>query len=867
MATGSVNRASARAAAHRLAKTFVAWLVEPFAAVDERQRRRLRLLSAFLLLMAANTYIGAAMMGEEESPMQAFMMVTASILTIGYGLSRTRYYGVATLVAISIPAVPIVAMLTLGPEPGAIAQQFPWLALPLLISSLLLSLRGTIIIASAYVLVISALTFSVGVPVPNSAESLAYILMIIFFVVVITAIRHQDQREIERQLHEREQAEEALRDSEEKFSSAFKNSPSSICIVSVATGNFTEINESFARFIGYPPQEIIGHTPNEMHLFVSEEELNRMATELQENNRIYNQEFQSRRKSGEVRLGLFSAEVINIGGKPYVIMVITDITERKRAEQYQKDENHILTMLSQGTPLKDLLDAILRMGELRDPCIKGSVLLVDPAKKMLGQAAGPSLPKDLKKLLANGLPIGEGVGACGTAAFRKKRVIVPDISNSPLFVEKEVINITGRNNMLSCWSQPIISSSGELLGTIANYGNKVGGPDEPNLATLEWSARIAAIAIERKRADDALRESEEKFSKAFHASPDTIIISRNRDQRFIEVNDSFTRLTGYTRHEILNDPSIVAKLLGNLQDSERIVGLLQDQESVRNQEARFRTRRGDVRNILFSSEPINFGGELCKITIAKDITELKRAEEELKAAMSRLERSTTQLEATNRELETFSYSVSHDLRSPLRSIDGFSQALLEDYQDRFDAQGRDYLNRLRLASQKMGELIDGLLKLSRLTRSEMHPETVDLGALAQEIVTRLQEEQPERQVEFLAGDGLTASGDPQMLRALLENLIGNAWKFSAKNPQARIEFGKTGKDGKTEFFIRDNGVGFDMTYAGKLFGAFQRLHSTEDFPGTGIGLATVRRIINRHGGSIRAEGEVSKGATFYFTLN
>lgn len=298
MATGSVNRASARAAAHRLAKTFVAWLVEPFAAVDERQRRRLRLLSAFLLLMAANTYIGAAMMGEEESPMQAFMMVTASILTIGYGLSRTRYYGVATLVAISIPAVPIVAMLTLGPEPGAIAQQFPWLALPLLISSLLLSLRGTIIIASAYVLVISALTFSVGVPVPNSAESLAYILMIIFFVVVITAIRHQDQREIERQLHEREQAEEALRDSEEKFSSAFKNSPSSICIVSVATGNFTEINESFARFIGYPPQEIIGHTPNEMHLFVSEEELNRMATELQENNRIYNQEFQSRRKSG-----------------------------------------------------------------------------------------------------------------------------------------------------------------------------------------------------------------------------------------------------------------------------------------------------------------------------------------------------------------------------------------------------------------------------------------------------------------------------------------------------------------------------------------------------------------------------------------
>ena len=307
-------------------------------------------------------------------------------------------------------------------------------------------------------------------------------------------------------------------------------------------------------------------------------------------------------------------------------------------------------------------------------------------------------------------------------------------------------------------------------------------------------------------------------------------------------------------------------LLDNLPDRDRVLAALKVRGSVRNQEVSFLGDKGDIHNMLFSSEPINFGGEPCKITIAKDITELKRTEEELKAAMSRLERSTAQLQATNRELETFSYSVSHDLRSPLRSIDGFSQALIEDYEDKFDAQGRDYLNRLRLASQKMGELIDGLLKLSRLTRSEMHQETVDLSVLAREIVTRLQEEQPEHKVEFYAGDGLTASGDPQMLRALLENLIGNAWKFSGKNPQARIEFGKVGNNGKTEFFIRDNGVGFDMAYAGKLFGAFQRLHSTEDFPGTGIGLATVQRIVNRHGGTIRAEGKVGKGAAFYFTL-
>ncbi|OGO07851.1 MAG: hypothetical protein A2Y92_05105 [Chloroflexi bacterium RBG_13_57_8] len=225
------------------------------------------------------------------------------------------------------------------------------------------------------------------------------------------------------------------------------------------------------------------------------------------------------------------------------------------------------------------------------------------------------------------------------------------------------------------------------------------------------------------------------------------------------------------------------------------------------------------------------------------------------------------MSATNKELEAFSYSVSHDLRSPLRSIDGFSQALLEDYQERLDQKGRDYLKRLRSASQKMGELIDGILKLSRLTRSEMRHETVDLSGLAREIAGRLQETQPERRAEFAIADELTATADPQMVRALLENLLGNAWKFTGKKPEAKIEFGREKGNGRLNFFIRDNGAGFDMTYADKLFGAFQRLHEVTDFPGTGIGLATVQRIIHRHGGKIWAEAAAGKGATFRFTLD
>jgi PAS domain S-box-containing protein len=290
----------------------------------------------------------------------------------------------------------------------------------------------------------------------------------------------------------------------------------------------------------------------------------------------------------------------------------------------------------------------------------------------------------------------------------------------------------------------------------------------------------------------------------------------------------------------------------------------------------------------------------------RDITERKRAEEDIQRLSNEREQRLFELTVLNKELEAFSYSVSHDLRAPLRSIDGFSLALLEDHIDRLDETGKDYFRRIRSATKRMSELIDGLLILSRLTRAEMKRDTVDLSEMTKHLSIELQERQPDHPVEFVIAEGATARGDAVMLRVVMENLLGNAWKFTRNHPTARIEFGmmekgnrqqaignRGGVIGKSEqrifrssevevrsdtatdtevgddervFYVRDDGAGFDMAYSDKLFGIFQRLHTTADFPGIGIGLTTVQRIIHRHGGSIWAKGEVEKGATFFFTL-
>jgi PAS domain S-box-containing protein len=253
-------------------------------------------------------------------------------------------------------------------------------------------------------------------------------------------------------------------------------------------------------------------------------------------------------------------------------------------------------------------------------------------------------------------------------------------------------------------------------------------------------------------------------------------------------------------------------------------------------------------------------------TLARTVAELERREDEVRKLNQELKLRLAQLETSNKELESFAYSVSHDLRAPLRSIDGFSRALLEDYADKLDEEGMENLRIICAASTRMGQLIDDLLALSRVTRSELRQEGVDLSALVESIVRHMKAAHPEREVDVVIQPSLWAKADPNLLRIVLENLIANAWKFTSKKPRAEIEFGQKERNGEPAFFLRDNGAGFEMAYVHKIFGAFQRLHSTTEFPGTGVGLATVQRIIHRHGGQVWAEGEPGKGACFYFSL-
>ena len=247
-------------------------------------------------------------------------------------------------------------------------------------------------------------------------------------------------------------------------------------------------------------------------------------------------------------------------------------------------------------------------------------------------------------------------------------------------------------------------------------------------------------------------------------------------------------------------------------------------------------------------------------------TELRRRDRELRALNASLERSLHEQMLLNRELEAFSYSVSHDLRAPLRSIDGFAQALREDWGDRLDETGQDHLMRVRNAAQRMGRLIDDLIKLSRLTRTPVERSEVDLAKIAHEVVSELTARNPSRDVTWVIGEQLDALCDASLARILLENLLGNAWKFTSKTAGARIEFDAVRATRPTTFVVKDNGAGFDMKYADKLFGPFQRLHNEREFPGSGIGLATVQRIVHKHGGQIRSEAAVGRGAAFYFTL-
>lgn len=374
----------------------------------------------------------------------------------------------------------------------------------------------------------------------------------------------------------------------------------------------------------------------------------------------------------------------------------------------------------------------------------------------------------------------------------------------------------------------------------------------------------------RKRAEEALQSSEEKFRTVVETANDAIVTA-DISGNIVDFNKAAEKMFGRSKLEAEGQPLTIL-MPERFRDKHRdgigryrrtgeahVLGRTIELSGLR--------RDGTEFPLQFSLASWTARSQTFFTGVLRDITESKRIENEIKELNQQMERRNADLTAINKELESFSYSVSHDLRAPLRAIDGFSLALLEDAQDKLAAAEKEHLHRVRAATARMGQLIDDLLGLARTARRELVRETVDLSRLAYEVVSQLRTGEPSRNPTVVVEPGLLVDADRQLLRVILENLLGNAWKFSSKRADARIEVGLWQRDPVQVYFVRDNGTGFDMKYAGKLFGAFQRLHDGSEFPGTGVGLASVQRIVHRHGGRIWAESAAGEGATFYFVLD
>lgn len=374
--------------------------------------------------------------------------------------------------------------------------------------------------------------------------------------------------------------------------------------------------------------------------------------------------------------------------------------------------------------------------------------------------------------------------------------------------------------------------------------------------------KVTRDLTERKEADERLRQSEERFRHLLEGVKDYAIFMLDADGLISTWNEGASRLKGYDADEVIGKHFSIFYPDELLYQRLPEVELKIAKEIGRFEEEGWRKRKDGT---LFWASVIltalyNKKNELMGFTkITRDLTQQKQMIDELRHAKE-------VAEATNKELETFSYSVSHDLRAPLRTVDGFVQLVLEDKADILDEDAKHYLGKVSGAAQQMGHLIDGLLQLSRLNRAEIEKEAVSLTTLVKEALNTMMRYEPDRNVELKIQEGLIAQADLVLMQAVLQNLLSNAWKFTRHKKPAVIEFGSDVILGKETFFIRDNGVGFDMKYADKLFGAFQRLHSVSEFPGNGIGLATVQRIIGRHGGAIWADSVPNEGTTFYFAL-
>lgn len=417
------------------------------------------------------------------------------------------------------------------------------------------------------------------------------------------------------------------------------------------------------------------------------------------------------------------------------------------------------------------------------------------------------------------------------------------------------------------------------LWPLIPHALKLPSPDQLRRINEELQSEIAerkcveeALRLAKEAAEDGL-QTERTVRAAIVESSEDAIVGKTLDGIITSWNQAAERMFGYRSEEIMGRSVSVLIPHSRRADEDKLLSAIRRGESVKLYETERVRKDGGRITVSLTISPIRdkAGRIVGASKIARDVTERKQAEQEIRRLNTVLEQRvaerTAELTTANRELDSFSYAVSHDLRAPLRAMCGFSQALIEDYGAQLQDEAKVYLEQIDIAGRKMGDLIDGLLVLSRSTRGELRHDAVDLSAVSERLLAELMQSDPERRVAVRVEAGLLAYGDARMIEIVMRNLLGNAWKYTAHTPEPNICVYAERQDGVHRFCVADNGAGFDMAYVNRLFQPFQRLHRPEEFPGIGIGLATVQRIVHRHGGVIEARGEPGKGAAFYFTLS